>query len=266
MSRIRDKKTVAVYAVLLLALVIACGVSLFTGAVPFAAEDLWRSGIFRLRLARTALAVVAGAGLSATGVIFQSILRNPLAEPYVLGVSLGAGLGAALAIVTGLSTAGVWTLPAAAFVGTGHNLVCLYAGPNLRWNLASPYPPVVGRRRQRSVGKPSHVRGIGRPFGEIARCLLVALGQPSVVRLGTALLRLGNRRSRARVDRAFCPRLGSHGSGGRAGSTPGPGCGTFKEGVLLAGLRDDGGHGCHVRHHRLRGIDRSPYPKIAHWA
>ena len=41
---------------------------------------------------RTLMASVAGAGLSAAGVVFQSLLRNPLAEPYVLGVTAGAGL------------------------------------------------------------------------------------------------------------------------------------------------------------------------------
>ena len=103
MSNPCGKKSLAVHGVLLLALVVACLVSLFAGAAPLPANDVWHSGIFRLRLARTALGVVAGAGLSVAGVIFQAILRNPLAEPYVLGVSSGAGLGAALAIVLGLS-------------------------------------------------------------------------------------------------------------------------------------------------------------------
>jgi iron complex transport system permease protein len=71
--------------------------------------------------------VVAGAGLSAAGVIFQAILRNPLAEPYVLGVSSGAGLGAALAIVFGLTTAGAWMLPATAFAGALGTILLVYA-------------------------------------------------------------------------------------------------------------------------------------------
>ena len=61
------------------------------------------------------------------GVIFQAILRNPLAEPYVLGVSSGAGLGAALAIVFGLSAAGAWTLPATAFAGALGTILLVYA-------------------------------------------------------------------------------------------------------------------------------------------
>ena len=121
------EKSLAVHGVLLLALVVACLVSLFAGAVPLPADDVWHSGIFRLRLARTALGVVAGAGLSVAGVIFQAILRNPLAEPYVLGVSSGAGLGAVLAIVLGLSAAGAWTLPATAFAGALGTILLVYA-------------------------------------------------------------------------------------------------------------------------------------------
>ena len=53
MSNLGGKKNLAVYGVLLLALVVACLVSLFAGAVPLPAAGLWHSGIFRLRLART---------------------------------------------------------------------------------------------------------------------------------------------------------------------------------------------------------------------
>ena len=127
MFNLRDKKSLTVYGVFVAALVAACVVSLLAGAVPLPADDLWRSGIFRLRLARTVLCVIAGGGLSVAGVIFQAILRNPLAEPYVLGVSSGAGLGAALAIVTGVSAAGAWTLPATAFVGALATILLVYA-------------------------------------------------------------------------------------------------------------------------------------------
>lgn len=127
MSNLCDKKSLTVHGALLLVLVVACLISLFAGAVPLPADDVWHSGIFRLRLARTALCVAAGAGLSVAGVIFQAILRNPLAEPYVLGVSSGAGLGAALAIVFGLSAAGAWTLPATAFAGALGTILLVYA-------------------------------------------------------------------------------------------------------------------------------------------
>jgi len=62
--------------------------------------------IFKLRLLRTLLGVLVGAALSSAGVVYQALLRNVLAEPYILGVSSGAGLGAALAISAGVATSG----------------------------------------------------------------------------------------------------------------------------------------------------------------
>ena len=71
-----------------------------------------------LRLPRILLALIVGAALSTAGASFQGIFRNPLAEPYLLGVSAGAGLGATVAIVwKPLSSLGVYALPLLAFVG-----------------------------------------------------------------------------------------------------------------------------------------------------
>lgn len=59
--------------------------------------------IFEIRFPRVLLAVAAGASLSVGGVVFQSILRNPLAEPYILGISGGSAIGAILGILMGFS-------------------------------------------------------------------------------------------------------------------------------------------------------------------
>lgn len=59
--------------------------------------------ILIIRLPRILGAALAGVGLTLSGIIFQSILRNPLAEPYILGVSSGAALGAALSIILNIS-------------------------------------------------------------------------------------------------------------------------------------------------------------------
>ncbi|MBU8895599.1 iron ABC transporter permease [Corallococcus sp. H22C18031201] len=64
---------------------------------------------FSLRLPRALLAAIVGAGLAASGTTLQGLLRNPLADPFVLGVSGGAALGATLALAFGLSTVGVMT-------------------------------------------------------------------------------------------------------------------------------------------------------------
>jgi iron complex transport system permease protein len=69
-----------------------------------------------LRLPRSVQAALVGAALAASGAAFQALLRNPLAEPYILGVSGGAAVGAVFAIVLGLA-AHVWAVPLAAFLG-----------------------------------------------------------------------------------------------------------------------------------------------------
>lgn len=69
-----------------------------------------------LRLPRAVLAMLIGAGLAVAGAVFQALLRNPLAEPYVLGVSGGAAVGA-VAVIAFAATAPAWLLPLAAFAG-----------------------------------------------------------------------------------------------------------------------------------------------------
>ena len=75
--------------------------------------------VWGMRFPRAVLAFLAGAALSASGTVMQSILKNPLASSYTLGVSSGASLCAALVMVTGftLPVLGMFTLPAAGFLG-----------------------------------------------------------------------------------------------------------------------------------------------------
>lgn len=114
-------------ALLALAAVVTLLVSVRVGAVAVDAaallDALRGSGdpatvaiVRELRLPRAVQAALVGAALAASGATFQALLRNPLAEPYILGVSGGAAVGAVGAIVLGL-TAGAWVLPLAAFVG-----------------------------------------------------------------------------------------------------------------------------------------------------
>jgi iron complex transport system permease protein len=85
-----------------------------TGSFPDWAPRL----LLDLRLPRIALALITGAALSTAGASFQGVFRNPLAEPYLLGVSAGAGLGATVAIVwKPLPAFGIYTLPVLAFIG-----------------------------------------------------------------------------------------------------------------------------------------------------
>ena len=71
------------------------------------------------RLPRVCLAAVVGAALACSGVVFQAILRNPLADPYILGISSGAGLGSIIAVMAGWTwtISGMSAIMVAAFLG-----------------------------------------------------------------------------------------------------------------------------------------------------
>ncbi|MBW3505467.1 iron ABC transporter permease [Pseudomonas sp. NKUCC02_KPG] len=102
------------------------------------ANKLWGAGyvldpidegiVWNYRLTRALVAAACGAGLATCGVVLQSLLRNPLADPYLLGISAGASTGAVLVAVLGLG-AGAISLSAGAFAGaiTAFALVILLA-------------------------------------------------------------------------------------------------------------------------------------------
>jgi iron complex transport system permease protein len=90
-----------------------CGLPLRAGLDPKTVPIVWE-----LRFPRALLAFMAGGALSISGAVFQSVLNNQLASPYILGVSSGASLGSALIMLTGftLPFLGSFTLPAAGFL------------------------------------------------------------------------------------------------------------------------------------------------------
>lgn len=105
---------------------VAVTLGLAVGATPLSPLAVWQAlggtgdatavAIVRdLRLPRVVLGLVVGAGLASSGTALQATLRNPLAEPYLLGVSGGAAVGAVLAVVLGLTAPGM--VPLAAFGG-----------------------------------------------------------------------------------------------------------------------------------------------------
>ena len=101
-------------------------VTLFDGAVGRRDQipsEFWLV-VFGLRLPRIALGILVGAALSTAGAGFQALLRNPLAEPYVLGVSSGAALGAIVSLIAAPHTAGA--IQAAAFVGAAATTAAVY--------------------------------------------------------------------------------------------------------------------------------------------
>jgi iron complex transport system permease protein len=141
-DRRRSLGTVLTLLTLALALAVATAVSLGTITIPLG--DVWAIVAYRIspvpldaiwgdrwwsatreaivlesRLPRALTAAVVGAALAVAGAVAQAVTRNPLADPYLLGVSSGAGFGVATVTVLGFGagTLGIFTLPFAAFAG-----------------------------------------------------------------------------------------------------------------------------------------------------
>jgi iron complex transport system permease protein len=114
----------AALAILAVALVGALAASLWVGS----AEHPTREIVLEIRLPRALLAALVGAGLATAGALLQALLQNPLADPYVLGISGGAALGGVAALALG---GGLWlgaaAVPLVAFAGALGASLLLYA-------------------------------------------------------------------------------------------------------------------------------------------
>jgi iron complex transport system permease protein len=133
-------RTLAVLLMLLLVVIGAVTFGLAAGPSGLGVSDVWSvlAGqsdsnaaadiVLRVRLPRVILGALVGASLAVAGVLFQALLRNPLADPYVLGVSGGAALGgiAVLSLGSGIGL-GYAAVPPAAFAGALATTALLYA-------------------------------------------------------------------------------------------------------------------------------------------
>lgn len=101
---------------------------LLNSNVPGDWSDSWETIILQIRLPRIALAAIVGSALSMSGATYQGLFRNPLADPYLIGVAAGAGLGATVVIVTEIPQyiLGVNVLPIAAFIGASLAVTVAY--------------------------------------------------------------------------------------------------------------------------------------------
>jgi iron complex transport system permease protein len=224
-----------VLAIIALAAIIAAvrmgAVSLSTGTVFYAiaghGDPTTITIVRELRLPRALQAALVGAALAVSGATFQALLRNPLAEPYILGVSSGAAAGAVLTVVTGWSLRFIWALPMAAFVGSvlsmllvfriaysvGRSLdtrVLLLAGVVVSAFLVALIWLVLTFADTESVRSAifwmmgSHANASWRSVGIVATCLvpslvilfamarplnLLAIGEPTAAYLGTRVER-----------------------------------------------------------------------------
>lgn len=101
-------------------------------------DNRMATAVIHLRLPRLGLAWGTGAALGVAGLLVQGAFRNPLAEPYLLGVSAGAGLGAVLAVSLGLvALLPIGGLPLGAFIGAWAAIACLFA-LSYRWGTFPP--------------------------------------------------------------------------------------------------------------------------------
>lgn len=126
--------SVRAIAILLAIVVVSVAAGLLLGATVVPPGVVWEAlwdpaapgaAIVRdLRLPRVLLAFMVGGSLAMSGAALQALIRNPLADPYLLGLSGGAGLGAVTAMA--LALPGAWAVPAAAFTGALGAAVLVY--------------------------------------------------------------------------------------------------------------------------------------------
>jgi iron complex transport system permease protein len=137
LGRAEQLKFRVLFSLLLITLLVSITLAVIIGPVEIPALQVWQialsqffpalSGdwsqaqfniVWLIRFPRVLLALFVGAGLSVVGVAMQALVRNPLADPYILGISSGASAGAVLALATGLfAFAGLYALSIGAFAG-----------------------------------------------------------------------------------------------------------------------------------------------------
>ncbi|MDI6781417.1 MAG: iron chelate uptake ABC transporter family permease subunit [bacterium] len=143
----KPKRYLLVLGILLVGLIATCLISIMIGPVfihPLLIIKIWAyklSGgliqpiwsniqetiVVDIRTPRVILSMLVGMGLSIAGAAMQGLFRNPMAEPYILGMSSGAAVGAALAIVLGAGNVfGELSIPAMAFIGATTTIFVVY--------------------------------------------------------------------------------------------------------------------------------------------
>lgn len=120
------KKHIPILAVMTIGLLAAMLLCTRIGVIDMGWGELIDSSIFwQLRLPRVILSVLVGGALAVCGATYQSVFRNPLTDPYVLGISSGAALGAAIAIIMGLQSM-MWGVGGAALAAGLLTVVLIY--------------------------------------------------------------------------------------------------------------------------------------------
>ncbi|MFJ9463376.1 FecCD family ABC transporter permease [Viridibacillus arvi] len=115
------------YTIAFVILIVSIWLGVSIGSVKVPISTLWNTAadptatniLWKIRMPRVVLAGLVGASLAIAGAAFQGLLKNPLADPYTLGVSSGASVGAVVTLFFGISTPifGIYTLPAFSMLG-----------------------------------------------------------------------------------------------------------------------------------------------------
>lgn len=148
MKKILKEKTGLSIIILSIILLISMTLAVSIGPVKVAFNDVWsvilaklnildvknlnielniQNIVLKLRLPRVLLGTIVGGGLALSGVSMQAFTKNPLADPYVLGISSGASAGAVLAVLTNvLSIFGIFSIPVGAFIGALVSIILVY--------------------------------------------------------------------------------------------------------------------------------------------
>ena len=150
MKVLRPARLFAVLTALLLALLAAIALGLAWGPSSVSLREAWgvlfdaeATGpaadiVRRIRLPRVVVGGLVGASLSVAGVVFQALLRNPLADPFVLGISGGAALGGVAVLSLGHALGlGAGAVPIAAFAGALATTALLFGAAGMRGRLAA---------------------------------------------------------------------------------------------------------------------------------
>ncbi|MEV0057590.1 iron ABC transporter permease [Saccharopolyspora shandongensis] len=144
-----------------------------TGGTIRSDEVTGYSIVWQVRTPRVLLAVVVGAGLSVVGVAIQAMVRNALADPFVLGISSGASVGATAVVVFGVfASLGVYALSAAAFLGALAASMLVYAAASSRGGMTPLRLVLIGVALAYGFQAVMSVLVFLAPNGDAARTVL----------------------------------------------------------------------------------------------
>ncbi len=237
---------------------------------PFNFDATWRPAdetiILHVRLPRVVGGALVGAGLATAGVIFQGLLRNPMADPYIIGTSAGAALGATIAMVLPLSMTflGFGMVPLLAFAGALATVFLVY-----RLARVGGRTPVVSMLLAGFVVSAmlsalmyliiTMSDRLYEKFQSVYAFLLGGIsvggwGEMAVIAPIIILGVLAGAAAGLSPER-FRPRRGRGGPRGRRR-------GTEQDGVPGPGVGVDGGGGVHRGSHRVRRAGGAPCPQI----